>query len=192
MGNLSEISSTISSSMSMYSSLTRMTIDKTILTDILSNRKNHNIFLELEDDDVDEKKWHYLDESDNLYGAFSSQEMNERFQLTVLSEGTKLKKKFDDDYYSMKVLIKRYYKRILCEKLNIEQGPKKLSKRTLDFRNGVKILRKGVIPKKERYEPRGRIDRVKSDNIRPNIGLFDNLDEILPTRNRAYTSASGT
>ena len=169
-----------------------MTIDKTILTDIMNNRKNHAIFLELEDEDIDEKKWHYVDDDDNLYGPFSSKEMNERFILTVLTGTTKIKKKFDDDYYPLKVLIKRYYKRVLCEKLNLDTGPKKLSKRTLDFRNGVKILRKGVIPKKERYEPRGRIDRVQSDNVRPDNGLFGNLDDILPTRQRAHTSTSRT
>ena len=188
----SDATSTISSSLSMYSALTRMTIDKTILTDIMNNRKNHAIFLELEDEDIDDKKWHYVDDDDNLYGPFSSKEMNERFILTVLTGTTKIKKKFDDDYYPLKVLIKRYYKRVLCEKLNLDTGPKKLSKRTLDFRNGEKILRKGVIPKKERYEPRGRIDRVQSDNVRPDNGLFGNLDEILPTRQRAHTSTSRT
>ena len=134
----------------MYSALTRMTIDKTILNDILTNRKNHNIFLDLEDDDENEKKWHYIDENENIFGPLSSNDMNQRFLLTALGENTKIKKKFDDDYYSLKVIIKRYYKRVLCEKLNIDVGPKKLSKRTLDFRNGEKILRKGVIPKKER------------------------------------------
>lgn len=187
----SDIASTISSSLSMYSALTRMTIDKTILTDIMNNRKNHAVFLDLEDEDIHEKKWHYVDDDGNMYGPFSSKEMNERFSLTVLTETTKIKKKFDDDYYPMKVMIKRYYKRVLCEKLNLEKGPRKLSKRTLDFRNGEKILRKGVVPKKERYEPRGRIDRVRSDNIRPDIGLFNNLEDMLPpTRQRAFTSAS--
>merc|ERR1712137_925138 len=186
----SDVSSTISSSLSMYSALTRMTIDKTILTDIMNNRKKYFIFLELEDEDPEDKQWHYVDDDENLYGPFSSREMNERFMLTVLSDSTKIKKKFDDDYYPLKVLIKRYYKRVLCEKLNLEKGPRKLSKRTLDFRNGEKILRRGVVPKKERYEPRGRIDRVRSDNVRPDIGLFGNLDDILPTRQRAQTSTS--
>ena len=174
----------------MYSALTRMTIDKTILNDILTNRKNHNIFLDLEKDNENEKKWTYLDSNGNIYGLLSSKEMNERFQLTALTPETKIKRKFDDDYFTLKVLIKRYYKKILCEKLNIEVGPKKLSKRTLDFKNGEKILRKGVIPKKERYEPKGRSARVKSDNIRPEIGLIDNLEEILMTRARANTTAS--
>lgn len=178
----------------MYSALTRMTIDKTILTDILQNRKSHNIFIELENDEedsFDEKKWHYMDENERIFGPCSSRTMNERFMLTVLGEKTKIKKKFDDDYYPLKVLIKRYYKKVLCERLNIDIGPRKLSKRTLDFRNGEKILRRGIIPKKERYEPKGRIERVKSDNIRPDFGLFGKVEDILPpTRNRAHTSAS--
>ena len=38
----------------------------------MKNRKNHNIFIELEEEDKNDKNWHFMDEKENIYGPYSS------------------------------------------------------------------------------------------------------------------------
>jgi hypothetical protein len=74
--NRSEITdkkSSLEKTLSICSAFSRVTIDQNIYSDIVKNRKNHNIFLDLEDDDPKEKKWYYKDEKENIFGPYSSE-----------------------------------------------------------------------------------------------------------------------
>jgi len=107
-----ENKSSLGKTLSLCSAFSRITIDKTIYLDIIKNRKKHNVFLDLEEEDIKEKKWHYKDEKDNIYGPYSSEKMNDFFQLYKITEKFKVKEKHrNDDFISFKILIKRYYKK---------------------------------------------------------------------------------
>ena len=74
--NKSEINdqkSSLEKTLSICSAFSRVTIDQNIYSDIVKNRKNHNIFLDLEEDDPKEKKWYYKDEKENIFGPYSSE-----------------------------------------------------------------------------------------------------------------------
>ena len=132
--------SQIDKTLSICSAFSRVTIDQNIYHDIVKNRKTHNVFTDLEEPDADlkAKVWHYLDEKGNIFGPFSSQQMNDFFQLHKFSDKIKIKKKYvNDDFVPMKLLIKRYYKKILAEKLDIDKTRSKaLSKKMVEFRKG--------------------------------------------------------
>lgn len=76
-----ENTSQIDKTLSICSAFSRVTIDKNIYYDIIKNRKCHNLFLELEDEDenYDDKLWHYMDGKENIYGPFSTRQMNDFF-----------------------------------------------------------------------------------------------------------------
>lgn len=190
--------SSITNTLSLCSAFSRMTIDKTVYVDITTNRNKHNIFLELETDDPTLKKWHYMDEKGNIYGPFSTIQMNDFFQFFKLNEHCKVKKNFEhDDYVPIKLIIKRYYKKILSENLNIEKGSKKsLSKKTQEFRKGDMVSVSGK-KKKESFRNHGRVQRVLSHEIKPNLYFLDEIaeeqvsdDEEQQTRVRAHTTAA--
>ena len=64
--------------------------------------------------------------------------MNDFFQLFKFTEKFKVKKKYiNDDYISLKVIIKWYYKKILAENLDIDKTSyKALSRKTQEFWKG--------------------------------------------------------
>ncbi len=98
----------------------------------MKNRKKHNMFIDLEDEDINTKSWHYMDENDNIYGPYSSNQMNDYFKLYKFTEKYKVKKKDEnDDFISIRIIIKRYYKKILLENLDIDKTRSRaLSKKT--------------------------------------------------------------
>lgn len=61
------------------------------------------------------------------------------------NEKYKVKKKHEhDDFVPFKILIKRYYKKILAEKLDIDKTKSwALSKKTAEFKKGDLIKNKG-------------------------------------------------
>lgn len=190
--------SSISNTLSLCSAFSRMTIDKTVYIDIMTNRKKHNIFLDLETEDPDEKKWHYMDDKDNIYGPMSTRQMNDYFQLFKFNEDYRVKKIYDnDDYVPLKLIIKRYYKKILSENLNIDKGKlRPLSKKTQEFKRGNKIaLHKQN--HKENYKSEGRVQRVLSHEVKPNLYFLDDIveefdedDDMPNTRIRSLTTAT--
>lgn len=171
--------SQIEKTLSLCSAFSRVTIDKNIYIDIIKNRKAHNIFLDLAEkgENIDEKQWHYMDDKDNIFGPFSTQQMNDFFKLFKLNEKFKVKKKFDsDDFIPFKVLIKRYYKKMLAEKLDIEKTRSRaLSKKTVEFRKGdlVKTKKNQI----EKFSSQGRVTRVLSEEVKPNLYFLGDIEE---------------
>ena len=91
-------------------------------------------------------------------------------------ENYKVKKNFDnDDYIPLKLIIKRYYKKILSENLNIDKGSKKsLSKKMQEFRKGSKLENVNK-NKKESFKSQGRVQRVLSHEIKPNLYFLNDI-----------------
>ena len=166
----------VTNTLSICSALSRMSMDRSVYVDIVSNRKKHNIFLELEDEDPNLKKWHYLDEKEIIRGPFSSAQMNDFFMLNKLQEKSQVKEAYkNDDFIPFKLLIKRYYKKITSD---MEEG----KKRRPDLKNGTKNFKKGdllKLPKrqmKENFKNQGRMERVLTQEVRPsNLYFLDDL-----------------
>lgn len=85
--------SQIEKTLSICSAFSRVTIDENIYFDIVKNRKSHNLFLDLAEnqEDFDIKMWHYMDAKDNIFGPFSTRQMNDFFQLYKINEKYKVK-----------------------------------------------------------------------------------------------------
>lgn len=173
--HLSDDSTSIANTISLCSNFSRVTMDRVVFADILRKRKEHRVFLEIEaPESHNESLWYYVDDKSGVItGPFSPIEMNNRFQMGIINERTKLKKKFEESYIPMNVLIKRYFKNYLCEKLDLNKGPAALPSKIVRFK-------KGETPKipgrnKEVFEQRNREERVFSDVVRPNIVDFKHM-----------------
>ena len=64
--------SNLGKTLSICSAFSRITIDQNIYADIIKNRKDHDLFLELEKEDIKEKQWYYKDERKNIFGPYSA------------------------------------------------------------------------------------------------------------------------
>lgn len=185
----------ISNTLSICSALSRLSIDRSVYVDIVSNRKKHNIFLELEEEDPGVRKWYYTDDKEIIRGPFSSQQMNDFFVLNKLQESFHVKESYkNDDFIPFKLIIKRYYKKITAE---MEES----KKRRPDLKNGTKNFKRGdllKLPKrhmKENFKNQGRMERVLTQEVRPtNLYFLDDLvddpdivDSIIPRKDRATT-----
>jgi hypothetical protein len=192
----SENSSSINNTVSFCSNFSRVPMDKVLYRDILKKRKDHRIFLELEPEEYhDEKRWYYIDDKDSsIIGPLTPEDMNQRFELEVFKETTKMKKKFEEDYYGLSVLIKRYLKNVLNEKLDLQKAPAPLSNKITKFRKGEALLKNNK--EKETFEQKNREERFFSQAVRPMIDLkklmpndLDALDNEF-SRLRANTTAT--
>lgn len=129
--------------------------------------------------------------------------MNDFFKFEKIGEKYKVKKKFvNDDFIPFKLLIKRYYKKILAEKLDIQKTRSRaLSKKTVEFKKGDLIKNKKS--RIEKFSSQGRVQRVLSEEVKPNLLFLDDIieetdsesdsdEEYKPpkTRIRSYTTAS--
>jgi len=192
----SENSSSINNTVSFCSNFSRVPVDKVLYKDILKKRKEHRVFLELEAEEYhDEKRWYYIDDKDGtIIGPLTPEDMNQRFELEVFKENTKLKKKFEEDYYPLSVLIKRYLKNVLSEKLDLQKGPAPLSNKITKFKKGEALIK--THKEKEVFEQKNREERFFSQAVRPMIDLkkllptdLDGLDSEF-SRLRANTTAT--
>lgn len=83
--------------------------------------------------------------------------------------------------------------------MDIEKtASKALSKKTIEFRKGD-LVKKGKKVRIEKFSSQGRVQRVLSDEVRPNLYFLDNIieesdsddDDYRPnTRIRSLTSAT--
>ena len=173
-----EENSSITNTISICSNLSRVGIDKFVIQNILGQRKEHPIFTELEmGENCEAKQWYFIEDKDEkILGPFTNTEMDQRFELGVLKEKTKIKKKFEENYSPLMVLVKRYYKNVLSDRIDFEKkDPNKLSNKFIKFHKGEAI--KGNLKVKEKYDPRQREERFFSEAIRPK--LVD-LNHMLP------------
>ena len=158
--------SCIDSTVSFCSELSRVTVTRVVLQDILRRRAGHPVFAALERDCADERKWYYVDDrSDAIVGPLSAREMDGRFQLHGLSERTRVKTKEDDDYFALGRLLQRYCKNVLAARGEGERCPAKLSNKVTHFRKGETLPRARWL--RDNFELRNRAERVVSALARP-------------------------
>lgn len=195
--NLPRDNMSVSNTLSICSALSRISIDRTVYIDILNNRKKHDVFLALETEEPDAKKWHYLDEHEMIRGPFSSQQMNDFFVFNKISDKTMVKEAFkNDDFIPFKLVIKRYYKKITEE---VEEA----KRRKPDLKGRTKLFKKGefvVVPKKRRFDGNhfnGRQERVLTQGVQPTNLYFleeaiedPELRELLEPRKGRSTTTS--
>lgn len=166
----------IDNTVSFCSKLSRVTVNKVILEDVLKRRAGHDIFANLEKEDSKEKKWYYVDDGNgSINGPLNSVEMDERFQLHKLNQNTRIKTKEDDDYYPFLNMVNRYYKNVLKEQLELEKGPAKLSNKFINFRKGTALPHHKWT--KDNFEMKNREERVVSMLPKP---TFLHLKDMLP------------
>ena len=192
--NLARDNLSVSNTLSICSAFSRISIDRSVYVDIIGNRKKHDIFLTLEQEDPDDRKWHYLDEREIIRGPFSARQMNDFFIFDKIGDRAMVKESYkDDDFFPLKLLIKRYYKKITAE---MDEA----KRRKPDLKNRTKLFKKGeyVVPKKkmyENYQNPGRMGRVLTHEVRPvDLGFLegaiedpDLLAALEPRRERADT-----
>lgn len=175
-GTSKEDNTSITNTISICSNMSRIGMDKFVIQNILNNRKEHHIFSELEPTETEKSKiWYYVDEKDgNTVGPFTNAEMDQRFELMIFKESTKIKKKFDEDYYPLMTFIKRYFKNVLSEKIDLEKkDASKLSNKIIKFHKGEAI--KAPVKIKEKFDPKQREERFFSHAIRPKLVDLNNM-----------------
>ena len=128
--------SSIQDTISYCSKLSRVKIDRVLYKQILNDRNHHNIFVELEKENPTEKKWYIKHQSGDILGPYDSFEMDKIFQKNQIQEKTKVKTKFDDSYQFFSRIVKRYYKKVIEVKMNLQKDQSKLSKKVSNFKKG--------------------------------------------------------
>ena len=196
--NFSRQSSEMSESISFYTALSRLTIEQSLLDDILGNQKNHEPFLTVENDKDENYKWYYKNSNGEMFGPLKSVEMDSRYKLGKFNKKTKIKTRGDDSYYPLINLLKRYSKIFKTKNLNIQDEPKKLSNKIKKFKKGEKSRTRNLMMGPDfngEFVPVGKEDRTRTYAPRPNFdlnSLLDNdknqkNDEQPNTRERAKT-----
>ena len=128
--------SSMQETLSFYSALSRMTIDRCMIDDILENKHNHHPFVEIEKSKQETFKWYYKTPQGNISGPLTSLRMDDLFRLNMLEIKCKIKTRTDDNFYPLIWLIKRYCKVFKENNQMIDIGPKKVSNKILKFKKG--------------------------------------------------------
>ena len=174
--NVSKEDSSIVNTLSICSNLSRIGMDKLVIENILRNRKEHPIFSEIEPtEDAKSKIWYMMDDKDDkIIGPFTNSEMDQRFELMILKVTTKIKKKFEEEYYPLMVLLKRYYKNVLSERIETDKKETgKLSNKVIKFHKGELI--KSHLKMKEKFDPKQREERFFSHAVKPKMVDLNNM-----------------
>lgn len=179
---------------SVRSSLSYITIDKSIYQDILTNRQKHDIFGSLDADLPEEVVWFYKAEGEEIDGPLSARQMDELFHQDKLSEDHYVRKEDEEDFIPFSVILKRYYKKLAMEKQNIQ--PRKSNDLTvkLSFLNPEAVTFSKKHQKRHSAILSGqRMNRVLSHEVRPNLSFLDDIiedadmNEFIQTRCRSNT-----
>lgn len=196
-GEKSDNVSSISSTVSFCAHFSRVPVDRVLYGEVLRKRVQHPVFLELEKpEDREERPWLFIDErTRRIVGPLSSAEMNSQFTLNAFSDTTQIKRRYEEEFYPLSVLIKRYLKNVLNERLDIHKTPAPLSIKVTRFRKGEAMA--GRLKEKEVYEPRHREKMCGTEfarqlpiNLKTMLrGDFDKTD-LEDARTRANTAIS--
>jgi len=177
---------------SLKSAFSEIAIDKNMYTDILNNRKRHNIFLEFEEGPIDEKSWYFKDETNRVSGPLSARQMNDLYQLGKFTEDYSFGKDPEGRFTSFQRMIKKYYiKRLpkseVCPAKTAPKQPQlsSFAKLDLKFSNPTCITTAEERP--------GRQTRLLSHEVKPNLSFLENviedfdMNEVIQTRGRSST-----
>lgn len=158
--------SSLTQTVSHCSRLSRVTMDMAVYKDILVGREGHNIFSSM-DHDIHPTKWFYINNSNSVEGPLDSFEMDKLFKDLSFTEITKVRRKDEEDFFSVKRLVRKYYKSVQICKLENAHRASNLSGKIVRFRKGTMTSTKKFKP--ENLEISGRDERVTSTLSRPQL-----------------------
>lgn len=164
----SSSNSSLSGALSFASNMSRVDMERVLLKEVLKNRAEHRLFSELDRSAEGEEPstWYFLhSRNESIHGPFSSAEMDCFFAEGQFNESSKLKRKHEEDYYAFFLILKRYFKKILEERLAIGREKSRLPKKVAVFKRGCKASKKEVDV--EEIELKGRNYRVLSSASKP-------------------------
>jgi len=177
---------------SLKSTFSEIAIDKNMYTDILNNRKKHNIFLEFEEGPIDEKNWYFKDEKNRMSGPLSARQMNDLYQLGKFTEDYSFGKDPEGRFTSFSRMIKKYYikqlpKSDVCPAKTAPKQPVLSSFAKLDLKFSNPTFTTTIEEKPSRQT------RLLSHEVKPNLSFLDNviedfdMTEVIQTRGRSST-----
>ena len=172
-------------SKSFNSEFSQITLNKSAYDKIAKNPSQHDIFLTIDKDNAQIRKWFIRERTDKIKGPFTGIQMNDLFKLGHLTPDTFVRDDLSVEFYPLKLIVRKYYKMLVAEGLDPKTSVKKeRSKRASCF----------VFKQNMNLETRKQ--RVLSQEIKPNLYFLDNIaeeesgseDEPIVTRNRSYTT----
>ena len=134
---LSAQTSTCDETLSFYSALSRVTVDQSLLEDIKINPKTHSPFQTLEQSRDEASRWFCRDSQWRIQGPLHCSEMDSRFQSKKLGPKAQVKEAFDDDFYPLIYVLKRYARKKTEQ--NIPERPtrkRQISGKLFRFKKG--------------------------------------------------------
>jgi hypothetical protein len=103
--------------LSVQSTMTKFDLRKTLLSDILQFRDKYWLFHTLtSQEEKNERLWLYIDKDTKLRGPFTCKEMQAKFEKNELEPSTKIKKKLEENWSQMNVLLNHFVKLNLVKK----------------------------------------------------------------------------
>jgi hypothetical protein len=103
--------------LSVQSTMTKFDLRKTLLSDILQFKDKYSLFHTLaSQEEKSERLWLYIDKDTKLRGPFTCKEMQAKFEKDELEPSTKIKKKLEENWSQMNVLLNHFVKLNLVKK----------------------------------------------------------------------------
>lgn len=175
---------------SFATNMTRVDMEKVVLREVLRQRSELRLFSELDALSEDASaSWYWIENGSGLIrGPLGSADMDRKLAAAEVDEATRVKRKCEEEYYPLSVLLRRYYRNFLEEKLQLGREKDRLPRKVAMFNKGLCLGKRSSEP--EELRVRGRNSRVASDLPRPqNLDLlraeFHKLDETTPPKGRA-------
>ena len=180
--SVASTSDSVMSIVSFATNMSRVDMEKVILREVLRNRSELRLFSDLDKLSEDaSSSWYMIEkESELIRGPLSSEKMDQKLASSQIDETTRVKRKCEEDYYPLSVLLRRYYKNFLEEKLQLGREKDRLPRKVATFNRGMCLGKRSSEP--EELKVRGRNSRVASDLPRPqNLDFlrteFDRLEQ---------------
>ena len=175
-------------SQSFNSEFSQITLNKSAYDKIAKNPHQHDIFLDIDKDDSQTRKWFIRERSNKIKGPFTGIQMNDLFKLGHLIPDSYVRDDLSVEFFPLKLIVRKYYKMMVAEGLDVKSKTKKEKK------EGMK--RGSCFVFKQNMNLETRKQRVLSQEVRPNLYFLDNIaeeesgseDEVIVTRNRSYTT----
>lgn len=163
-----DIGTSIAETLTFCSNFSRIDTLRVLYKEVFQKRARHTPFCKIIENSDEKQDWYYIeDRGEQIFGPFSTEDMDQRFKWGVLREKTRVKTKFDDEYKAVGSYIKRYVTKLISDREEREKTPKKISNKIAKFRKGEELSQQNSPA--EVFERRNREERVFSHMVRPNL-----------------------
>ena len=96
--------------LSFQSDSSLLTVDQTVIQDVLDNKWDHKPFSNLDQSFASTQNWEYLSKKNQIIHGGSSQNMDKLFHLGEFNASTQVKTSSMQDFKSFRFLLKKYCK----------------------------------------------------------------------------------